>query len=195
MPAEYVKPYVARGKTDAVDAEAIYAAVRRPIMRFVEIMTEDQQILPAIHRTRDLIVRQRSQLVNMIRGLLREFGHVRPSGVEVVIAFSRRHLEGDHPGMLELANGILGPLCYQLLGLNIRIDGFTKLIERHARRNADARRLMQVPGVGPITASAIVATLGDAKQFRTGRDLAAWLGLTLLNKSSGGKEAPGPLWP
>ena len=82
-------------------------------------------------------------------------------------------------------------LCYQLLGLNARIDSFTKLIECHARRDTDARRWMQVPGIGPITASAVVATIGDAKQFRTGRDLAAWLGLTPLNKSSGGKERLG----
>ncbi len=191
MPAVYVKPYVKRGKTDAVDAEAICEAVCRPTMRFVEVKTEDQQALLAIHRTRDLIVRQRTQVVNMIRGLLREFGHVLPSGVAPVTAFSKRHLEGDHPNMPELANGILGTLCYQLLGLNARTDGFTKLIECHARRDADARRLMQVPGIGPITASAIVATIGDAKQFRTGRDLAAWLGLTPLNKSSGGKERLG----
>ena len=191
MPAVYVKPYVKRGKTDAVDAEAICEAVRRPTMRFVDIKTEDQQALLAIHRTRELVVRQRTQVVNMVRGLLREFGHILPTGVEAVTAFSKRHLEGDHPDMPELANGILGTLCYQLLRLNARIDGFSKLIERHARRNTDARRLMQVPGIGPITASAIVATIGDAKQFRTGRDLAAWLGLTPLNKSSGGKERLG----
>jgi len=133
MPAAYVKPYVKRGKTDAVDAEAICEAVRRPTMRFVEVKTEDQQALLAIHRTRDLIVRQRTQVVNMIRSLLREFGHVLRSGVEAVSAFSKRHLEGDHPEMPDLANGILGTLCYQLLGLNARIDGFTKMIERHAR--------------------------------------------------------------
>ncbi len=160
-------------------------------MRFVEIKTEDQQALLAIHRTRDLVVRQRTRIANMIRGLQREFGHVFPTGVEAVTAFSNCHLEGDHPDMPDLANGILGTLCYQLLGLNARIDGFAKLIACHARRDADARRLMQVPGIGPITASAIVATIGDAKQFRTGRDLAAWLGFTPLNKSSGGKERLG----
>jgi len=191
MPATYVKPYVKRGKTDAVDAEAICEAVRRPTMRFVEIKTEDQQALLAVHRTRELVVRQRTQVANMIRGLLREFGRILPTGVEAVTAFSKRHLEGDQPDMPELASGVLGTLCYQFLGLNARIDGFTRLIECHAQRDADARRLMQVPGIGPITASAIVATIGDAKQFRTGRDLAAWLGLTPLNKSSGGKERLG----
>lgn len=191
MPAAYVKPYVKRGKTDAADAEAICEAVRRPTMRFVELKTEDQQALLAIHRTRDLVVRQRTQVVNMIRSLLREFGHVLPSGVEAVLAFARRHLEGDRPDIPELANGILGTLCHQLLGINERIHGFTKMLEQHAWLDANARRLMNIPGIGPITASAIVATIGDARQFATGRDLAAWLGLTPLNNSSGGKEKLG----
>jgi len=90
--------------------------------------------------------------------------------------------------MPELANGILGTKCHQLLGLNLRIEGLTKLIDQHAWLNANARRLMRRPGIGPITASAIVGTIGDAHHFKTGRDLAAWLGLTPLNKSSGGKE-------
>lgn len=193
MPAAYVKPYVKRGKTDAVDAEAICEAVRRPTMRFVELKTEDQQAILAIHRTRDLAVRQRTQVVNMIRSVLREFGHVLPSGVDAVLTFAKRHLEGDRPDMPELANGILGTLCHQVMGLNERVVGYTKMIEQHALLNADARRLMRMPGIGPITASAIVATIGDAKQFRTGRDLAAWLGLTPLNKSSGGKEKLGKI--
>ena len=94
MPATYVKPYVKRGKTDAVDAEAICEAVGRPTMRFVEIKTEDQQALLTAHRTRELVVRQRTQVANMIRGMLREFGYVLPTGVEAVIRFSKSHLEG-----------------------------------------------------------------------------------------------------
>lgn len=193
MPAFYVKPYVKRGKTDAVDAEAICEAVRRPTMRFVEIKSEDQQAILSIHRTRDLVVRQRTQVANLIRSLLREFGHILPTGIEAVTAFAKRHLEGDRPEMPELANGVLGTQCYQFLGLNERIDGYTKMIEQHALLDANARRLMRMPGVGPITASAIVATIGDAKQFRTGRDFAAWLGLTPLNKSSGGKDKLGKI--
>lgn len=188
MPANYVKPYIKRGKTDAVDAEAICEAVRRPTMRFVEIKTEDQQAILSIHRTRDLAVRQRTQMANMIRSILREFRHILPIGVEAVTAFAKCHLEGDQPEMPEIANGMLGIQCYQFIGLNTRIDGYSKMIEQHALLNADARRLMRMPGIGPITASAIVATIGNANQFRTGRDLAAWLGLTPLNKSSGGKE-------
>lgn len=93
--------------------------------------------------------------------------------------------------MPEIAGGILGVMYHQLNGLNARVDGLSKLIEQHAWMDADARRLMRMPGVGPITASAFVAIIGDAKQFETGRDLAAWLGLTPLNKSSGGKERLG----
>jgi len=193
MPAGYVKPYVKRGKTDAVDAEAICEAVRRPTMRFVELKTEDQQAILTIHRTRDLVVRQQTQIVNMIRSILREFGHILPTGVGAILTFAKRHLDGDHPDMPELANGILGTLCHQLMGLNTRVVGYTRMIEQHAMMTADARRLMRIPGIGPITASAIVATIGDAKQFRTGRDLAAWLGLTPLNKSSGGKERLGKI--
>jgi len=191
MPAAYVKPYVKRGKTDAADAEAICEAVRRPTMRFVEIKSEDQQAVLAIHRSRDLVVRQRTQVVNMIRSILREFGHILPTGVESVSVFARNHGSEDHLEMPEIADGILGVMCHQLLGLNARIEGLTKLIEQHAWLDSNARRLMRMPGLGPITASAIVATIGDAHQFKTGRDLAAWLGLTPLNKSSGGKERLG----
>ena len=191
MPAAYVKPYVKRGKTDAADAEAICEAVRRPTMRFVEVKSEDQQAVLAIHRARDMVVRQRTQVVNMIRSILREFGHILPTGIEAVSAFARQHGTQDQLEMPEIADGILGVMCHQLNGLNVLIDGLTKLIEQHAWLNADARRLMRMPGIGPITASAIVATIGDATQFQTGRDLAAWLGLTPLNKSSGGKERLG----
>ncbi|MEO1554881.1 MAG: IS110 family transposase [Pseudomonadota bacterium] len=191
MPAAYVKPYVKRGKTDAADAEAICEAVRRPTMRFVEIKSEDQQAVLAIHRARDLVVRQRTQVVNMIRSILREFGHILPTGIEAVSKFAREHGTEEQLEMPEIADGILGVMCHQLNGLNTRIDGLSKLIEQHAWLDADARRLMRMPGIGPITASAIVASIGDAKQFKTGRDLAAWLGLTPLNKSSGGKERLG----
>lgn len=193
MPAVYVKPYVKRGKTDAADAEAICEAVRRPSMRFVEIKSKNQQAFLAVHRARDLVVRQRTQVINMIRSILREFGHVLPTGVETVNSFAQRHMDGDQLDMPELANGILGTLCYQLLGLNARVDGYTRLIKQHALLDANCRRLTKIPGIGPITASAMVATIGDGNQFRTGRDLAAWLGLTPLNKSSGGKERLGKI--
>jgi transposase len=149
MPANYVKPYVKRGKTDAVDAEAICEAVRRPTMRFVEIKTEDQQAILSIHRMRDLAVRQRTQLANMIRSLLREFGHILPIGIEAVTAFAKRYLDGDHPDMPDIANRMLGIQCYQFIGLNERVEGYSKMIEQHALINTDARRLMRMPGIGP----------------------------------------------
>ena len=151
MPASYVKPYVKRGKNDAVDAEAICEAVRRPTMQFVEIKTEDQQAILSIYRTRDLAVRQRTQLANMIRSLLREFGHILPIGIEAVTAFAKRHHDGDHPDMPDIANGMLGIQCYQFIGLNERISGYSKMIGQHAILNADARRLMRMPGIGPVT--------------------------------------------
>ena len=191
MPAAYVKPYVKRGKTDAADAEAICEAVRRPTMRFVEIKSEDQLAVLAIRRARDLVVRQRTQVVNMIRSILREFGHILPNGIEAVSKFAREHGTEARLEMPEIADGILGVMCHQLNGLDARVHGLTKLIEQHAWLDADARRLLRMPGVGPITASAIVATIGNASQFKTGRDLATWLGLTPLNKSSGGRERLG----
>jgi transposase len=162
-------------------------------MRFVKIKTEGQQAVLSIHRTRDLTVRQRTQMANMIRSLLREFGHILPLGVEAVTAFAKRHLDGDQPDMPDIANGMLGMQCYQFIGRSERITGYTKMIEQHALLSTDARRLMDMPGISPITASAIVTTIGDAHQFRTGRDLAAGLGLTPLNKSSGGKERLGKI--
>ena len=145
-------------------------------MRFVEIKTEEQQAILSIHRMRDLAARQRTQMANMIRRLLREFGQILPIGIAAVTTFPKCGLGGDHPDMPEIANGILEMQCYQFIGLNERIDGYAKMIEHHALLSTDARRLMHMPGIGPITALAIIATIGDAHQFRTGRDRAAWLG-------------------
>ncbi|MEM6354135.1 MAG: IS110 family transposase [Pseudomonadota bacterium] len=191
MPAMYVKAYVKRGKTDAVDAEAICEAVRRPTMRFVEVKTIDQQAFLAVHRSRDLVVRQRTQLSNMLRSVLREFGQVLPTGIEAALAFAQRYLDGDREALPKMVRGTVGSLCDHLLALNQRVEVYTQLIEQHAFVDERCQRLVKIPGVGPITASAIVATVGDATQFRRGRDLAAWLGLTPLNRSSGGKEKLG----
>lgn len=191
MPAFYVKPYVKRGKTDAVDAEAICEAVTRPTMRFVEVKQPDQQAVLGLHRTRDLLVRQQTQVINMIRGLLREFGNVLAKGPGAAFRFARTHLAGEPSDMPALAHSLIATLCDQLLALRSRIDELSKAIERHVRHDERASRLRSIPGVGPITASAIVASIGDGAQFRSGRDLAAWLGLTPLNRSSGGKERLG----
>ena len=145
MPAAYVKPYVKRSKTDAADAEAICEAVRRPTMRFVETKSEDQQAVLAIHRARDLVVRQRTQVVNMIRSILREFGHILPTGIEAVSKFAREHGTEDQLEMPEIADGILGLMSNQLNGLNARVDGLTKLIEQHAWLDGEATRRKALP--------------------------------------------------
>lgn len=191
MPTTYVKPYVKRGKTDAVDAEAICEAVTRPTMRFVPVKSEGQQAVLALHRVRALLVRQKTQVLNVIRGLLREFGHVVGTGPVAAMRLVKSCRAGDAPDIPELAKGVLDTLCDQVVSLERRVLLYDKLIERHSQIDERAARLRTIPGVGPVTASAIVATIRDGKQFRNGREFAAWLGLTPLNRSSGGKERLG----
>ena len=191
IPPAYVKPYVKRGKSDAADAEAICEAVGRPTMRFVEIKSEEQLALLSLHRARDLIVRQRTQTVNMLRGLVAEFGHVTARNIERASALAKDIMTGDGPELPEMAQAVIESLCQQLLLLNDRIRWFTRQIVAASRCDQRIRLLQTIPGIGPITASAIVATVGTADQFRGGREFAAWLGLTPLNRSSGGKERLG----
>ncbi|WP_299681875.1 transposase [uncultured Roseobacter sp.] len=143
-----------RGKTDAADAEAICEAVHRSKRRLVEIKSEDRQAVLEIHRARDLVVRQRTQVVNTTRSILQEFEHILSTGIEAVSKFAREHGIEEQLEMPEIADGILGVMYYQLKGPNARIDELTKPIEQHAWLDADARRLMRMPGIGPITASA-----------------------------------------
>jgi len=191
IPAMYVKPYVKRGKSDAVDAAAICEAVTRPTMRFVAIKPEEQQGVLFLHRARDLIVRQRTQLSNMLRGLLAEFGIVIAQGIGSTVRFAKGVLDGDKPGIPEVAIDVLGNLSNQLVALHLRVRWYEMRMQLQARQDPRAMLLRTIPGVGPVTASAIVATAGDASQFRNGREFAAWLGLTPLNRSGGGKEKLG----
>lgn len=191
IPAMYVKPYVKRGKSDAVDAAAICEAVTRPIMRFVAIKSEEQQGVLFLHRARDLIVRQRTQLSNMLRGLLGEFGIVIVQGIGSAIKFAKGVLDGDKPGIPEVAIDVLDNLSNQLVALHLRVRRYEMRIRLQAKQDLRLTLLRSIPGVGPVTASAIVATAGDASQFKNGREFAAWLGLTPLNRSSGGKEKLG----
>ncbi len=191
MPAMYVKAYVKRGKSDAIDAEAICEAVTRPTMRFVAIKTEEQQGALFLHRARDLVVRQRTQLSNMLRGLLGEFGIVIAQGIGSAVKFAKAVLNGDRPSIPEVAIDVLTNLCNQMVALHLRILWYDKRILLEGRRDPKVMLLRTIPGVGPVTASAIVATAGDGHQFRSGREFAAWLGLTPLNRSSGGKERLG----
>ena len=191
IPPVYVKPYVKRGKSDAADAEAICEAVTRPTMRFVEVKTPEQQAILAVHRTRDLIVRQRTQTINMLRAQLAEFGIVLPQGIYHALGFAKNCLNGEQPDLPEAACNVIFELCDQLLFLHSKILLCNREMTQIAKREKRVALLLTVPGVGPITASAIVATVGSGKQFNNGREFAAWLGLTPLNKSSGGKERLG----
>jgi len=189
IPPVYVKPYVKRGKSDAVDVGAICEAVTRPTMRFVEVKTPDQQAILAVHRTRDLIVRQRT--INMLRGQLAEFGVVLPQGVYHALQVAKDCLNGEQPDLPEVAGDVVFELCDQLLFLHSKVLRCSRQMTQIAKLEKRVALLRTIPGVGPITASAIVATIGSGKQFNNGRELAAWLGLTPLNKSSGGKERLG----
>ncbi len=191
MPPIYVKPYVKRGKTDAADAEAICEAVTRPTMRFVAIKSSEQQALLCQHRARQLMIGQRTQLSNMIRGLLGEFGCIVAKGLTHITALAEVIEMGDGPALPETAQGVITCLCKQLLGLDHRIKTLEKKIFTASRKDARVRLLETIPGIGPVTASAIVATVGTPDQFSSGREFAAWLGLTPLNRSSGGKERLG----
>lgn len=191
MPPSYVKPYVKRGKTDAADAEAICEAATRPTMRFVPIKSPEQQAILSLHRTRDLVVRQRTQIANMMRGLLAEFGVVVAKGIEKILALCRAVLAGEELVLPDLARQVIGSLCQQLIDLNGRVHWFDQQIAKESRTDERAKLLQTIPGIGPVTASAIIATVGTLKQFNSGREFAAWLGLTPLNRSSGGRERLG----
>jgi transposase len=187
MPPAYVKAYVKRGKTDAADAEAIAEAVTRPTMRFVAVKTKAQQAVLMLHKTRDLLVRQRTMLIAALRGHLGEYGIVTAQGsAGVKAALTALRLEGAQ--LPELARAALAGLETQLIGLGAEIESLEKRIIAWHREDETSRRLATIPGIGPITASAIAASAPDPSLFRSGRQFAAWLGLTPRAHSSGGKE-------
>lgn len=187
---KYVKPFVKRQKNDAADAEAICEAACRPTMRFVALKTETTQASGLIFRTRDILVRQRTQITNAMRGHLAEYGLVVPQGAshfKKLVA----HLADPASPLLEEVRTILSLLTQTALALDEKISLLDKEIARRSREDAVARRLMTIPGVGPITATAIAALAPPAATFRKGRDFAAWVGLTPLQKSTGGKQKLG----
>lgn len=190
MPPSYVKPYVKRGKTDAIDAEAICEAVTRPSMRFVPVKTEDQQAMLLMHRTRDFLVRQLTQLSNAIRAHLGEFGIVAPKGVHNV---ERLLVLAREAALPEPARAPILLLADQFRDTDRRIEAITIQIKTQAQTDAVARNLQTIPGIGPITASALAASVPDVSNFKAARDLAAWIGLTPKPHSSGGKERLGKI--
>ena len=191
MPPAYVKPYVKRGKTDAADAEAICEAVTRPTMRLVPLKATDQQSALMLHKTRDLLVCQRTALINALRGHMGELGIVAPQGARKVPGLVEA-LRAAGEEVPEVARRALDMLVDQLGFVEIGIKKAEAGILARHRANEASRRLATIPGIGPITASAIAATVPDAgRQFRSGRQFAAWLGLTPKPRSSGGKERLG----
>src|SRR5271169_1377913 len=191
MPPAYVKPYVKRQKNDAADAEAICEAVTRPTMRFVEIKTCEQQGALVLHRVRLMLTRQRTQLSNAIRGHMAEYGLVAPvgrNGLQRLIAILGNP---DDERVPAVARASLAPLVCQFGLLNDQVLDNDRRVRASARSTELGCRLMEVPGVGPVLASAMVAAVPDPAAFKSGRALAAWIGLVPRQNSSGGKEKLG----
>jgi transposase len=186
MPPQYVKAYVKRSKTDRADAAAICEAVQRPTMRFVAVKTQEQQGMLVIHRVRETLVAQRTQLINALRGHLAEFGLIAPQGAGNVRELIARLADAEE--VPPMAHGVLQTLIDQLRHTEARITELDGQLAEQSRQNETVQRLMSVPGVGPIVATALVATIGDARTFRSGRHLAAWIGLVPGQRSTGGKE-------
>jgi len=190
IPPAYVKPFVKRQKNDTTDAEAICEAAQRPTMRFVSVKSETAQANAVVFRARDLLVRQRTQAINALRGHLGEYGVVvakGPSHVAKLIA----HVEDPAAGLPEAARTVLRVLIASLQFLSERIDLLDREVARRAREDKEVRRLTTIPGVGPVIATAVAALAPPAGAFRRGRDFAAWVGLTPSQRSSGGKQKLG----
>lgn len=191
MPPSYVKAYVRRGKTDAVDAVAICEAVTRPGMRFVPVKTEDQQAALMLHRSRDLLVRQRTMLINALRAHMAELGLVAPQGPGRIKALIAVIEDAEDESVPALAKTALKPLVAQLRACEAATAGLEDEIAAWHRGSEASRRLATIPGIGVLTASAIAATVPDPSYFRSGREFAAWLGLVPRQNSSGGRQRLG----
>jgi transposase len=190
MPAQYVKPYVKRQKNDIADAEAICEAVQRPSMRFVPVKTEEQQAALMLHRSRDLLVRQRTMLINALRGHLAELGFIGAQGrgnVAGLIAL----VEDPDTTIPDIARQALRPIIAQLGMIEQQIAALEASVLEWHQQSRLSRRLATIPGVGPVTASAIAATVPDARVFTSARQFAAWLGLVPRQNSTGGKARLG----
>ena len=190
IPPQYVRPFVKRQKNDAADAEAIVIAARQPEMRFVLPKTEEQQSHAALFRARERLVHQRTELVNALRALLYEFGHVLPAGIRQLSRIDAL-LDTEDGALPLLVRDECRDLLEQIAEKTVRIDARTQKAQLLAERTGPAKRLQTMPGVGSITALAFEAFAPDMTSFRRGRDFAAWLGLVPRQHSSGGKERLG----
>jgi len=185
---QFVKPYVKTNKNDARDAEAICEALSRPSMRFVPIKTVYQQDVQAIHRIRQDLVEHRTAKANQIRGLLAEYGVVIGQRLDVLRRALPLLVEDSETRLTSRFKKLLLGLSEDLKTLDMRIDELDKELAREVKNNEAMRLLLTIPGIGPVTATAIVSAVGDGSQFKCGREMAAWIGLTPKQNSSGGKE-------
>ena len=188
MPAQYVKPYVKRNKTDANDAAGICEAVTRPTMRFVSVNTAAQQDMQMLHRIRSRLVSERTALTNQMRGLLGEAGFVFGGGSASLKRGVQTLLQKEESPLSALAQQLMQDSLTHWQRLNEQITAYDAEVARLAQDDPLSRRLLPIPGIGPLTATALVAAVNDAKQFANGRQLAANLGLTPYEHSSGGKQ-------
>lgn len=191
MPPAYVKPYVRRQKNDMADAAAICEAVTRPSMRFVPVKSEAQQALLLVHRARDLLVRQRTSLINALRAHLAEFGVVVPKGAPHARRLASMVVAGEVHDLPAPAVPVLQTLARQCQALSEQIADLERELRQRAVQDEATRRLLEIPGVGPITATALRATIVEPKSFRSAREFAAWIGLVPRQSSSGGHERLG----
>jgi transposase len=187
MSPEYVRPYVKAQKNDSRDAEGIAEAATRPTMRFVELKSEEQLDMQTLHRVRDQLVGERTSLMNQIRSLLLERGHIVPQGCARLAARLAELLDDQAPALSLRIHGLIQDMRDRWAGLDQRIKAFDKEFAIHARGDERARRLLTIPGIGALNATALVAAVGDARTFARGRDLAAWLGLVPRQATTGGK--------
>ncbi len=193
MPPAYVKPYVKRQKNDAADAEAICEAVTRANMRFVPTKTVEQQSCLMLHRTRHLFIRQQTAVINSIRAHLAEFGIVAPVGRKGVMELLHVVADPSDKRVTDVARACLAALGTQLLSIKKQILEFDRMIMVWHRSDETSRHLRYIPGVGPMLATALVASVADPKAFRSGRNFSAWIGLVPKQHSSGGKDRLGSI--
>ena len=193
MPPAYVRPYVKRQKNDMADAEAICEAVTRANMRFVPTKTPEQQSGLTLHRTRHLFMRQQTSVINAIRAHLAEFGIVAPVGRRGVEELLRVVADPNDKRLPEIVRASVAALASQLLSLKKQILDFDRMIMAWHRSNQTSKRLNCIPGVGPLLATALIASVPDPKAFRSGRNFSAWIGLVPKQRSSGGRERLGSI--
>ena len=193
MAAEFVEPYRQGGKNDTNDAAAICEAVSRPKMRFVAVKSVEQQAVLAVHRLRQGLVEERTALANRLRGLLSEYGVVVGVGLDRLRHALPEILEDGANGIPGIAREVFADATRHLHELDVRVGDYDRRIAHLAHVSEPAQRLMQLPGIGAVTATAIVATVGNATVFKNGRQFAAWLGLTPRQHSTGGKQRLGAL--